>query len=141
MQEYMNFFMNHWGLSLIFVAAFVWVIIVEAKSRAANGLGVSASKAVELINKEKAKVFDIRSEENFKSGHIVDAKNINADKLKSNVEGLKFKKDQAMIVACMRGISAQAVVKELRKQGYAKAYVLTGGMNAWQQAELPVVKS
>lgn len=140
MQEYISFLMEHWGLTLTFILAFLWVIVVEAKTRAAGGQGVVPAKAVELINREKAKVLDIRPEANFKSGHIVGAKHTDAAKLKSDTDSLKLKKDQPIIVACMRGVSAQASVKDLRKQGYAQAYVLTGGMNAWQQAELPVVK-
>ena len=139
MQEYIDFLINHWGLALIFIASFVWVIIVEAKSRVSSGFGVAPAKAVELINREKAKVFDIRSEEHFSSGHIVDAQNVNAEKFKADPASFKLKPNQVAVIVCMRGISALAVTKELRKNGYSHAYVLTGGMQAWQQAELPVV--
>lgn len=141
MQEYIAFLMDHWGLSLIFVAAFVWVIIVEIKSRAVGGLGVSVGKAVELINKEKAKVFDIRAEKDFNAGHIVGAKRVSPEVFNNDLASLKLKKDDVIIIVCMRGVSAMAVVKELRKQTYVQSYVLTGGIHAWKQAEMPVVKS
>ncbi len=37
-------------------------------------------------------------------------------------------------------MSAQGVAAKLNKQGFAKVFVLQGGMNTWTGANLPVVK-
>jgi rhodanese-related sulfurtransferase len=43
-----------------------------------------------------------------------------------------------VIVVCASGMRATRAAAQLRKQGYAQAQVLRGGMKAWREAGLPV---
>ena len=45
-----------------------------------------------------------------------------------------------MVLVCRTGQTAGAAAKRLKKAGFEKVYVLDGGVAAWQQADLPLVK-
>lgn len=136
----MAFFAEHWQLSLFFIAAFIWVIITESKSRASKGLTVTAAEATQMMNRENAKVLDIRKDNDFIDGHIVGSQNVQADTLKTNLQSLGIKPDQAVVLVCYRGQSTLPLVTHMRKHGYVKTVALAGGVQGWQQAELPLVK-
>jgi rhodanese-related sulfurtransferase len=140
MHQYTAFLATHWGLTLLFIAAFFWVIISESKSRATKGLTVTSAQATQLMNRENAKVLDIRKDNDFIDGHIVGSKNVSAETLKTNLKSLSIKPDQAVILVCYRGQSTLPLVTHMRKQGYVKTVALAGGVQGWQQAELPLVK-
>ena len=50
----------------------------------------------------------------------------------------KFK-SQPLILVCPRGLQSSALANQLKKQGYL-VHVLAGGIEAWQNAELPLNK-
>jgi len=49
-------------------------------------------------------------------------------------------KSQPVVLVCRTGQTAGAAAKRLKKAGFEKVYVLDGGVAAWQQADLPLVK-
>ena len=51
----------------------------------------------------------------------------------------KFKNRPA-IVLCQAGGRSHAAIALLKKAGFTEVVVLAGGINAWQQANMPVEK-
>jgi rhodanese-related sulfurtransferase len=49
-------------------------------------------------------------------------------------------KSLPVVVICRSGQTAQGAAQRLVKAGFEKVYYLGGGMGAWTQAQLPVVK-
>ena len=45
-----------------------------------------------------------------------------------------------MVLVCKSGETASGAAKRLRKAGFANVNVLEGGVQAWQGADLPLVK-
>lgn len=141
MNQYFSFFIAHWELSLIFVAALVWVVITEINSRRQDSVGVQAQEAVDLINKKSAKVFDLRKIESFQAGHIIGAKQLSVDELKNDLKTrLKITPQTHALFVCYVGKTSAKVVQELRSQGYLNTFSLNGGMIEWEKANLPVTK-
>lgn len=133
MQSYFSFLVQHWGLALIFLASFVWVVVVETQSRANRGYSVTPREAVEMMNKENIVIFDIRPKEVFVAGHIVSAK------LSTSAALVADKKKKTLLV-CDRGIASASAVKRLRKAGNANVFFIEGGIQAWVKTELPLTK-
>ena len=45
-----------------------------------------------------------------------------------------------MVAVCRNGQASADAAKRLKKAGFEQVYWLDGGIAAWQQAELPLVK-
>lgn len=100
----------------------------------------SPNEAVLLINRANAVVLDVRDEAEFAGGHIADARNIPLSQLEARVGEIRKLKDRAIIVNCQTGLRSAKAGDILRKHEFSKVHNLQGGLNAWVQAKLPVVK-
>lgn len=96
--------------------------------------------AVLLINRENALVVDVRDDAEFAAGHITDARHIPLNQVEGRVDELRKFKDKPILINCQVGMRSAKACNILRKHGFTKVYNLKGGLNAWQQAKLPVVK-
>ena len=135
----MNFLIENWFLILAAVVSggmLFWPMLSGAK----GGGAVSPAEAVQLINREKAVLIDVSEPEEFAKGHAVGARNIPFGQLEGHKQ-LPSNKALPLVVVCPTGARAGRAAGMLRKQGYEKARVLAGGLKAWREASLPVVKT
>lgn len=139
MNQYFDFFIAHWEYSLLFIAAFIWVILSELNDQKSKRWGVTPSQAIDLINKQSALVFDLRNAEIFAQGHIVGAKRVDF-KATDDPATLKIKPQTTCLFICNLGQTSSKIVNALHAKGYTSAYTLNGGMEAWQKENLPTVK-
>ena len=126
------------GLALGSGLMLIWPML---KRGASGGVAqASPSEAVLLINRANALVLDVRDDQDFASGHIADAKHIPAAQLEMRINELRRYKDRPLIVNCQGGVRSAKACDVLRKHEFSKVHNLQGGLNAWIQAKLPVVK-
>lgn len=138
LQDFFHFVAEHYLLSLAFVVISLALLFEELRGKA-SGSNVSPSTATHLINRERATVVDTRERDAFTAGHIVNAINISQnDLLKS--DKLKKMQTKPIILVCKQGQTTPAMASKLRKQGFTSVYVLKGGLDAWKDSGLPVVK-
>ncbi len=102
---------------------------------------VGAFEAVQLINRRDAVVLDVRDTGDYAAGHITGARHLPESQLADRVKELEKFKLRPIVVCCRTGTRAPAVTATLRKQGFAEVFALSGGISAWQQANLPLEKS
>ena len=93
-----------------------------------------------LINREDAKVVDLRTQKDFEKGHIIDAINISADQLSGQLDKLKKHKENGIIFCCASGSVSTKEARKLMNEGYEKVFSLKGGILSWQSANLPLTK-
>lgn len=93
-----------------------------------------------LINRDNALVVDLRPFADFDKGHIPGAKNVQMTQFDPENAQLKVARSLPVVLVCKSGQSAGAAAKRLKKAGFEKVYMLDGGITAWQQADLPLVK-
>ena len=72
-----------------------------------------------------AVLLDVRSEEEYLSGHIPQAVNIPLDKI-SNVQDVVKNHDSAIFVYCLRGTRSLKAAGKLRKLGYTNVKSIGG---------------
>jgi len=125
------------GLALGSGAMLLWPLLRIGTPGVTN---VSPTDAVLLINRENALVLDVRNADEFTAGHITDARNIPLAELESRLGELFKFKDKALLVNCQGGVRSTSACAVLKKGGFNKVYNLEGGLNAWVQAKLPVLK-
>lgn len=141
LQKLWPFIMHHWILSAAFVLAVIVLIVLEARSKGVGGnTRLSVHQLTQLVNREQAVIVDIREAIVFNDGHIVNAVNIPLADVDQNIKRLEKDKQRPIVVVCAMGQKSLAVMNKLRKLGFEKVYVLTGGMAAWRNASMPVVK-
>lgn len=84
-------------------------------------------------------LLDVRSEEEYNKGHIVGAINISHDTVEDNLAALSQYKNSKVVVYCRSGRRAGLAEAVLTSNGFTNIIHLTGDMNAWLDAKLPVV--
>ena len=67
-----------------------------------------------------ATLIDVRSAEEFKSGHLKNAINIPHKEISKEITKHVKKKDAKIVLYCKRGVRAEWALKDLKKLGYTK---------------------
>lgn len=137
MEHLGQFITNHWLLWIAFIGVLALVFINELMTQKKKAKELTPQAAVAMINNDNAVVIDLRDKEAFKSGHIIDAVNANAEDFEQ--PKMNKYKNKDIILVCARGLQSPAVAAKIRIQGF-QPLVLSGGIAAWQNADLPLVK-
>ncbi|MDP3706453.1 MAG: rhodanese-like domain-containing protein [Legionellaceae bacterium] len=138
MEHFSQFTHNHWQLSVALVVIFIAIFIYEYVALQKQGKTLTPEAAIVLMNHENAVVFDLRTAELFKGGHIIDS--IRASDADFNLPKMDKYKSKLIILVCARGVQSAALAVSLRAKGFTQPMVLAGGIAAWQSASLPLVK-
>ena len=82
-------------------------------------------------------MIDVRSEEDWKSGHARGARHLCRGEIEVEIEEAIPDLDQRIICYCGGGSRSALVAESLQKMGYRNVRSMTGGFRAWQAAGLP----
>lgn len=137
MQELAEFTSANPWLAAGLIASALAVIFYELRLKARDIGSLGTAVAVRMINNGSV-VVDVRSPENYAAGHIVDARNITETELLDQPDNLGKKKSALLV--CDNGQRSSELVAKLRKGGLENIFSLKGGLAAWQQENLPVVR-
>ena len=102
---------------------------------------VSINEAEQLLETNpKVVVLDVRTPEEFKSGHIAGAKNIdfNSEDFEKQVAALD--KNQTYVVHCAAGGRSAQACKVIEQVKLPSVYHMKEGFKAWEKAGKPVEK-
>ena len=135
----MKFIVDNWMLILIALSSggmLAWPLL-----RGANSGSLTAQGAVQLINRERAVVVDVREPEEFAAGHVTGAKNVPLDQLEEKLAAAVKNKTVPLLLMCESGTRAQRAVAIAKKLGYEQAQAVAGGLKSWKDANLPVEKA
>ena len=104
---------------------------------------VTSISAVELHERRESGdapvVIDVRTPDEYASGHIPGAVNIPFDQVAQRIAEIDAPHGVALY--CMIGPRARKGESALLAAGYEKVFHLEGGLAAWQAADLPVESS
>ena len=138
MEQLLEFTSNNTMLVVLLMISLFVLIFSELRRKASGMVAVDPTAAVALINNDGI-VIDLRSNEAFAHGHIVNAKNIPYAEMDAHTEKIEKFKNKPIVAVCDAGVTSTKAVAALRNSGFVSAYGLKGGMNAWTQAGMPVV--
>ena len=132
------------GRNLVYAVAFIVLtvaIIGNELSRVFRGYkALRPAEVTQLINQENALVVDLRAAADYQKGHIAGAKNVLMSQFDPESKQLAPAKALPIVLVCETGTTVTVAAKRLKKAGFERVHVLEGGIAAWQQAELPLVK-
>ena len=91
-------------------------------------------------SKEGLILIDVRTLEEYQSGHIKNSINIPHDQLILNVNVLDQYRNQPIVVFCRSGRRAQLVIETLIENKFDQIVDLQGDIQAWKTSGFPVVQ-
>lgn len=110
---------------ILIVLVLIMIVGYAFRSRA----GIDGKQARELVA-NGALLLDVRTQEEFRAGHIDGAKNISVSDLGSRMGELGKNKDRAIVVYCRSGARSAHAATMIRGAGFMQVHDL-GGMSNW----------
>jgi rhodanese-related sulfurtransferase len=140
MEQLVEFAGNHPGLFLAFAIVsglLVWSFLGDQISGVASLL---PQEAILLINHDDAIVLDVREDNEYVQGHILNSMHIPLSMLSEKIARLEKYRNRPIIASCKSGNRSSNACRQLKKNGFEKVNNLKGGIMAWESASLPLAK-
>ena len=138
--ELMAFAGRHPYLSLALGGLTVALVYNEIAGRLSGIRRLGPAEVTALINHGNALLVDVRGASDFEKGHIAGSKNVQMTQFDPENKQLASAKSLPVVMVCKAGQTASFAARRLRKAGFTDVAVLEGGIQAWQAADLPLVK-
>ena len=90
-----------------------------------------------MISAEKIDVLDVRSDAEWREGHIKEARHIYVGDLERRIG--EIHKDRAVACICSTGMRASMAASILKRAGVNTVYNVLGGIEAWKKKDYPLV--
>ena len=135
----MKFIIDNW--MLLAVALTSGTLLLMPTFKGLTGSSLTATGAVQLINREKAVLIDVSEADEFAAAHAGGAKNIPLGQLDEKLPLMVKNKELPVIFMCPKGARADRAAGTAKKLGYAQAQSLAGGLASWREANLPIEKA
>ena len=97
---------------------------------------VSPAEAQTAVSKPYSQFVDVRTPEEYSTGHAARSINIPLDTLSANLD--KLEKNEPVYVICETGGRSQAAAVMLKNAGFNNVLNVAGGTTAWREANLPM---
>jgi rhodanese-related sulfurtransferase len=139
MDRFLEFILNHYILSLA-LAVVTYLLIQELFDTAFKKFeSISPLLAVAKMNDIDTLVIDVREPHEFIHSHIEQSVNTPLGKLPEELVKLADHKNKPVLISCQTGTRSASAAKILTKAGFEQVFVITGGMQAWENDyKLPV---
>lgn len=139
MQDFIDFGLRHWELSLAFILILIYWLVSEYLEHS-GGHGVSPLQLIHLMNREHGIVVDLRDADHFEAGHIMGALSFPEKELLASINRLKKYQSKPVILVDKTGAVSSRFLNQLISKGFTKTHYLKNGMSAWSQAKMPLEK-
>lgn len=141
MQQLIEFVSNNAVLSAGFVAVLLALVWTEFAQRGRGFKVVSTAEAVQMMNREEARVVDVSPQADFNKAHITGAHNVVMSRLESPDKQLTKWLVSPLLVTCKSGQTAQQAAAKLVKLGAQNVAVIRGGNGQWMADNYPISRS
>ena len=136
----MQFFSDNWYLFLALIII-AYMLFFGPLMQMIHGIKtLPVNQAVRLMNNESAVVVDVREPDEFRGGHIPHSINIPLGTLHGRLKEIEKYRDKPVLLSCRTSQRSGRAALILKKNGFAMAHILGGGIIAWQKENLPTSK-
>jgi len=123
---------NYFFLALV---AIVGLVSRSNKQFPQSGTSIPPAKLQSLIEKKKVQLIDVRTEGEYKEGHIAGAGLIDVLQEASFQQQIQtLDRNKSYVVYCRSGKRSKQAMDLMQKQGFKKVVDLDGGIQAWKGA-------
>lgn len=139
MPQIIEFVGNHTLLFVAFFATLGMLLYTEFQRFQSSSSSLSPYAATTLMNGGDTLLLDVRDDNEYKSGHLLNARNFPVRKLDERMHEIEKFKDRDVVIYCDNGMRTSRASAKLKKSGFSKLHTLQGGLAAWEKANLPTV--
>ncbi|CAM4117701.1 rhodanese-like domain-containing protein [Bordetella tumulicola] len=137
--DLLQFLVDKNNIFIVIVAVVAGVMLaIPSLRKGRSGSGLSTAEAIQLVNKNQGIWVDVRPSEQFRAGHIAQARSVPASEIEQKASSLP--KNKPLLVVCETGRDSGRIAARLRTQGFTEVSVLEGGIRAWSSAGLPLTQ-
>lgn len=126
----------------LFFVAICLITLFSCQSKEKNityGTKVSAEEFKALIEKDPSpQIIDVRTAEEFQSGALFNATNINSGSLDFLKQIEKLDKTKPVYLYCLSGARSAGAMNKMVAKGFKSVYSLDGGIIEWKNAGYPI---
>ena len=124
---------------VIFLTGIVWLTGCSKLLSKKETIPITAEKVYEIFKTQKDNyiILDVRTKEEFDSGHLDSAVLIPVDDLGARYG--EIIKNKPVIIYCKSGIRSAKAAVILVNNGFSTVYDMTGGIDAWKSKGYPVI--
>ena len=133
--ELINFLIEHYYFSGPLVIVLILFLISNSKK---GGTKISCQSLISLSNQDQTFIIDLRSSEDFNSGHITASINIPMNDLSRRSNEI-INSTKSVVLVCEMGNLSPNAGETLKKEGLKDIFILRGGINQWRMDNLPLV--
>lgn len=137
MENLSEFIVSHWILVTVFVILSSMLMSDSLNKKISGMTSINTAQAIQLVNQQKGLFLDVRETDEFNKEHIADSTSMPLSTLVDNLKSLK-NKSQPIIIICASGQRSRSAAKQLHNNNFSDIYVLSGGLNTWKEAKLPL---
>lgn len=116
-------------------------VLLTACGAASSATRVDAGTFATTVADPAVVVLDVRTPEEFATGHLANAINIDAQSGSFEQQIASLDKDKTYAVYCRSGNRSQGAVAKMTDAGFANIVELESGIVGWQSAGLPIVNA
>lgn len=122
------------------ILTYLGIFLYACQSQQSGGynLAPTAFNTKLAEKKENAIVLDVRTPQEFETGYIPKAQNINYHDPDFAQKINALDKNKSYFVYCLAGGRSSAAANYMRENGFKEVYNLSGGISAWQNEGLPI---
>lgn len=135
-----EFFQEQWPLFVAVAVITAMLVYSYLGDKISGYASVNTDQATRLFN-DDAFVLDVRTAGEYKEGFIGNATNISSTEISAKLGHLPTDKETPILVYCLTGARSSRAASIMAKSGYTNVNNLSGGINAWKTAGLPVGKA
>ena len=136
MIEFSLFLSEYWYLSF---PLFLTIILWSRHEMNRGGNRISCTDLTKLVNKNSASLIDLRTANEFETGHIANSVNMPHDEFEKYDHRISSDLETPIILICSTGRQSVNIGEDLLKKDYSNVNILSGGIMTWQQEGLPLV--
>ena len=133
------FIANHLFLCGMFAVLLTLLFGVEWKIQLQRMMSVTPAEAVQWMNRESALLLDVRTEADFRAGHLVSAKHFPAADWDKAARRWKQWQQKPIVLVGTTGRDCLKLAQKLKSEGFTTVKTLQGGIQGWLVAQLPTV--
>lgn len=139
MSQIIEFIGNHTLLFVAFGVTLGMLIYTEYMRMSSANTALSPYDTTQKMNAGESIFLDVRDEAEYKTGHLLNARSLPVNKLDERMHEIEKFKEKDIVVYCDTGMRATRAVSKLKKSGFSQLFTLSGGIVAWEKANLPTV--
>lgn len=140
MQEFLDFLIRHWALSLAAVVLVILLLGNEMTRGLQKFRNLTAAELARLIGRENVVLIDVRETDEFRGDHIKGAQHIPLGSIPAKLSELEKHKSDQVLLYCRSGNRSSTAANMMVKAGFSNVGHLAGGIMAWKAENYPVTR-